>query len=47
MGDNERLSVMEPCLQLKKSRPQVGLEPGWLDQQASAYATELPRLLVA
>ena len=28
VGDNERLSAMEPDLRLKRSLPQVGLEPG-------------------
>ena len=40
MGDNERLCVMEPETFL----PQVGFEPGLLDQQASAQPTELPGL---
>ena len=27
MGDNERLFAMKSCLRLKRSLPQVGLEP--------------------
>ena len=26
--DNETLCAMEPCLRLKRSQPQVGIEPG-------------------
>ena len=33
---------MEPCLRMKRSPTQAGLEPGWLDQKASAEPTELP-----
>ena len=28
VGDNERLCAMEPHLRLKRSQPQMGLEPG-------------------
>ena len=42
MGDNERLFTMNTRLRLKRSLPQVGLDPRSLDQQPSASLTKLP-----
>ena len=36
LGDNERLCSIEPRLRLERFPSQAGLEPGPLDQQASA-----------
>ena len=41
----ERLCAMEPRLRLKIFSPQAEIEPGTLDQQSSAYHTELLGLL--
>ena len=42
MSDNERLCAMEPCLQLERFQPPVGLRPGTArlaDQGLTCYAT--------